>query len=208
MIDKNKIKILIACEYSGTVRKEFRRLGFDAWSCDILDSEDNSKHHIKDDVLKHIDNGWDLIIAHPPCTHLAVSGARHFKEKIKDGRQQQGIDFFMNIVDADCPRIIIENPICIMSTKYRKPDQIIQPWQFGDKFQKTTCLWIKGMPGLKHTKIVSKGEFITFPSGKRMSKWYSNKSGQGKLRSKTFPGIAKAMAEQWGKFLEEDVSFD
>lgn len=171
--------------------------------------------HIKGDVLRIIKNvalyrldlqsggcafvdRWDLIIAHPPCTHLASSGAKHFAKKIADGRQHQGIDFFMSLANAECDRLCIENPVGIMSSKYRKPDQIIQPWQFGDQAQKTTCLWLKNLPPLIHTNIVDKGEFYTSPSGKRMPKWYSdNKSS--KNRSKTFEGIAKAMADQWGK---------
>jgi len=141
--------------------------------------------------------GWDLMIAFPPCTHLAVSGAKHFAKKRADGRQQQGIDFFLQVVNANIPKIVVENPVGIMSTLFRKPDQIIQPWQFGDTAQKTTCLWLKDMPPLKHTNIVDKGEFYTAPSGKRLPKWYSdNKSA--KARSKTFQGIADAMAQQWG----------
>jgi hypothetical protein len=140
---------------------------------------------------------WDLIIAHPPCTHLAVSGAKHFEKKKIDGRQATAISFFMQMVNAPAQKIVIENPVGIMSTLYREPDQIIQPWQFGDEFQKTTCLWLKGVSPLQHTNIVGKGEFVTTPSGKRLPKWYSdNKSS--KVRSRTFDGIANAMAEQWG----------
>jgi hypothetical protein len=141
---------------------------------------------------------WDIIIAFPPCTHLAVSGAKHFAAKRADGRQQQAIDFFMLFVNHPCERIAIENPVGIMSTVYRKPDQIIQPYFFGDPFQKTTCLWLKGLPPIHHDPKdhVSKGEFVTTPSGKKLPKWYSdNKSS--KNRSKTFPGIAKAMVSQW-----------
>jgi len=148
------------------------------------------------DVLEQLKNKWDLILSFPPCTYLACSGAKHFAKKREDGRQQQGIDFFMKFANAECKKIVIENPVGIMSTKFRKPDQIIQPWQFGDKFQKTTCLWLKGLPLLKHTLIVGKGEFVTTPSGKKLPKWYSDDKSS-KNRSKTFPGIAKAMAEQW-----------
>ena len=138
-----------------------------------------------------------MIIAFPPCTHLAVSGARHFKKKIEDGRQQQGIDFFMQFVNCRCHKIAIENPIGIMSRVWRKPDQIIQPWQFGQSFQKSTCLWLRGLVKLKPTNIVGRGEFEIFPSGKKMPKWYSH--GNSQSRSKTFTGIAKAMADQWSK---------
>jgi hypothetical protein len=202
------MRVLLACEESQAVCIEFRKLGIEAFSCDIEDcSGGYPEWHIKDDVLNVIKQNWDLMIAFPPCTHLAVSGAKHFEQKIKDGRQQQGIDFFMQIVNAPINKIAIENPIGIMSNIYRKPDQIIQPYYFGDEAQKTTCLWLKNMPKLYHNekpnlfddKIthVGKGEFLTFSSGKRMPKWYSN--GDGNKRSKTFKGIAKAMATQWSK---------
>jgi len=208
------MKILLACEESQAVCIEFRKRGHEAYSCDILPcSGGHPEWHLQGDVLPLLDKGWDMMIAFPPCTHLAVSGARHFEVKRKDGRQQQGIDFFMSMVNAPIPRIAIENPIGIMSTIYRKPDQVIQPYYFGDEFQKTTCLWLKNMPMLYHSKSVDlfesevthvgKGEFIIFDSGKKMSKWYAeyafDKTGKrSKERSKTFPGIAKAMAEQWG----------
>jgi len=193
------MKILLACEESQAVTEELRALGHEAYSCDIMPtSGDHPEWHLQQDVAPLLKQDWDMIIAFPPCTHLAVSGAKHFAAKRADGRQQEGIDFFMLFTDLDCPRVAIENPVGIMSTHWRKPDQIIQPWQFGDEFQKTTCLWLKGLPKLEHTKIVGKGEFITMPSGKRMAKWFSdNKSSN--IRSKTFPGIAKAMAQQWGK---------
>ena len=202
------MKVLLACEESQAVCIEFRKLGIEAFSCDIEDCTGGyPEWHIKDDVLNVIEKGWDMMIAFPPCTHLAVSGAKHFEQKIKDGRQQQGIDFFMKIVNAPINKIAIENPIGIMSKIYRKPDQIIQPYYFGDEAQKTTCLWLKNMPKLYHnekpnlfdSKVthVGKGEFLTFSSGKRMPKWYSN--GDGSKRSKTFKGIAKAMAIQWSK---------
>lgn len=192
------MRILIACEYSGRVREAFRKLGHDAFSCDIIESDDNSPYHFKQDVTELLKQSWDMIIAFPPCTHLACSGAKHFAAKIADGRQQQGIDFFMLFANLDCPKVVIENPVGIMSKKYRKPDQIIQPWQFGDKAQKSTCLWLKGLPKLEPTNIVDKGEFYISPSGKKLPKWYSdNKSA--KVRSQTFQGIADAMASQWGK---------
>lgn len=191
------MRVLIACEYSGTVREAFRKLGHDAWSCDIIPSDDSSLFHYQCDVFDVVNLEWDMIIAFPPCTHLAVSGAKHFAKKIADGRQQQGVDFFLRFTELSCPRVAIENPVGIMSTKYRKPDQIIQPWQFGDMAQKTTCLWLKGLPQLIHTNVVNKGDFYISPSGKKLPKWYSdNKSS--KVRSKTFQGIADAMASQWG----------
>ena len=147
------------------------------------------------------------MIAHPPCTHLAVSGARHFAQKRSDGRQQQGIDFFMKLANCNIPRYAIENPIGIMSSEWRKPDQIIQPYHFGHNASKSTCLWIKNLPLLKSTNIVDKGEFVTFPSGKRMTKWYADSAKHSpkereKIRNKTFQGIADAMADQWGRMEE------
>lgn len=206
------MRILLACEESQAVCQEFRKLGHDAYSCDTLDcTGPNPEWHIKGDVLEVIKENWDMMIAFPPCTHLAVSGARHFVEKKKDGRQKAGIDFFMEMINAPILKIAVENPIGIMSSIYRKPDQIIHPYYFGDSYSKSTCLWLKGLPKLKHVRKedsllfpeevshVDKGEFVTFSSGKRMAKWYNQASGNGHLRSKTFPGIAKAMAEQWGK---------
>jgi site-specific DNA-cytosine methylase len=197
--------ILLACEESQAVTKAFRDLGHDAYSCDILPtSGDHPEWHLQQDVLPILDEQWDMIIAFPPCTHLATSGARWFKEKIADGRQQEGIDFFMAFTNLRCPRVVIENPVGIMSTNYRKPDQIIQPWMFGESFAKKTCLWIKGVPHLVPTDIVDEGEYCYYPSGKRMSKWYANSPvGERKtLRSKTFQGIANAMADTWGPLIE------
>ena len=191
------MKVLIACEFSGIVRDAFRARGHDAWSCDLLPTEGPGPH-IQGDVLNILDDSWDLMIAHPPCTHLACSGARWFEQKRKDGRMQQGIDLFMSFVREDIPRWCIENPVGIMSSKYRKPDQIIQPWQFGHEAQKTTCLWLKGLPLLKHTKIVGKGEFVTYDSGRKMPKWYAEAYGDGHKRSRFWQGIADAMADQWG----------
>jgi len=203
------MKILVACEESQVVTKELRKLGHEAYSCDVLScSGGHPEWHIKKDIFEVINKDWDMMIAFPPCTHLAVSGARHFAQKIADGRQQQGVDFFMNLVNAPIDRIAIENPIGVMSSKYRKPDQIIQPWQFGDKAQKSTCLWLKNLKKLEPTDIVDKGEFIEFISKKgvkkRQPKWYFDALNKAKtpqerstLRSKTFPGIAKAMAIQW-----------
>jgi len=152
------MKVLIACEESQEVCKAFRKLGHEAYSCDILPcSGGHPEWHIQGDVTPLLKKEWDMIIAFPPCTHLAVSGARHFEQKRKDGRQQQGIDFFMLFANAKCDKIAIENPVCIMSSKWRKPDQIIQPFMFGHEAKKTTCLWLKGLPKLKATKIVSEG---------------------------------------------------
>lgn len=203
------MKILVACEESQAVTIELRKLGHEAYSCDILPcSGGHPEWHLQQDVIPLLKEKWDMIIAFPPCTHLAVSGARHFAQKQKDGRQQQGIDFFMQFVNADCPRIAIENPIGIMSTKYRKPDQIIQPWMFGDKYTKSTCLWLKGLPKLKPTNIVEHGEYFEWVDKKgrkkRQPKWFYDALKKAKtseersvIRSKTFPGIALAMATQW-----------
>ncbi len=187
------MKILIACEESGIVRDAFAKLGHDAWSCDLLPT-DIPGNHIKDDVRKHLE-GWDLIIAHPYCTHTAISGARWFNQKVKDGRQKKAIEFFMMFVNAPCDKICIEHPISIMSRIYRKPDQIIQPWMFGHGEVKRTCFWLKNLPLLKSTKIVNGREA-------RIHKMPPSKD-RSKLRSRTYLGIAKAMAEQWGRRWQE-----
>lgn len=199
------MKILVACEESQAVTIELRKLGHEAYSCDIVEcSGGHPKWHLMQDVVPLLKQKWDMIIAFPPCTHLCVSGARHFAAKIADGRQQQGIDFFMLFANADCDKIVIENPVGIMSSKWKKPSQIIQPYMFGDPFKKTTCLWIKGLPNLVPTNIVDVCDLRTYKckNGKEtvFSDWI-NKGGKDrqKLRSKTFPGIAKAMAEQWTK---------
>lgn len=183
------MKVLIACEYSGKVRDAFIKQGHEAMSCDLLPTDAPGPHY-QGDVFDIIDQGWDLMIAHPPCTHLAVSGARHFAAKIADGRQQQAIDFFMALANANIPKIAIENPICIMSSKWRKPDQIIQPWQFGHGETKATCLWLKGLPCLVPTNIVSGREARIHKMPPSKDRW--------KLRSETYQGIADAMAVQWG----------
>lgn len=200
------MKILVACEESQVVTAAFRAKGHEAYSCDILPtSGDLPDWHIQGFLEDAIGEGseWDMIIAFPPCTDLCVSGARHFEKKRKDGRQQYAESFFMMIANRSCQRIVIENPVGIMSTKWRKPDQIIQPWQFGDPFTKTTCLWLKGVQPLVPTNIVDKGERTFFKSGKNHPKWYADAlalspSERAKARSKTFPGIAQAMADQWG----------
>jgi len=195
------VRILIACEFSGVVREAFNSIhGCHAVSCDILPCEDGRvDYHRQCDVLDILGEGWDLMIAHPPCTHLAVSGAAFFAEKRKDGRQQDAIGFFMELVNAPIPRICVENPVCIMSTTYRKPDQIIQPWQFGHETTKTTCLWLKNLPKLVPTNIVGKGERQFYASGKSSPAWHAKTGGgSGHKRSVTFSGIARAMADQWG----------
>jgi site-specific DNA-cytosine methylase len=201
------MRILVACEFSGTVRDAFAKLGHDAWSCDLEPTEKPGNHH-QGDIFDIINDGWDLMIAHPPCTHLAVSGASHFAKKIADGRQQQGIDFFMRLAECNIPKYAIENPIGIMSNRYRKPDQIIQPWQYGDEAQKSTCLWLRGLPKLEPTKIVGKGEFFEWVDKKtgkvkRQPQWFyeafkKNPTERAKIRNRTFQGIADAMAQQWG----------
>lgn len=196
-------KVLIACEESQAVTIEMRKLGIEAYSCDIEPcSGGHPEWHLQQDVAPLLNEKWDMIIAFPPCTHICSSGAKHFAQKRLDGRQQQGIDFFMQFTDVNCPSVAIENPIGIMNTLYRKPDQIVQPWMFGDPFTKTTCLWLKGLPLLAPTKIVDKGKMQIVKSGKKLPEWYSNAKhkDRGKIRSRTFSGIARAMAEQWGRF--------
>ena len=204
------MRVLVACEESQAVTIELRRLVHEAYSCDIQEcSGGHPEWHLQQDVIPLLSEQWDMIIAFPPCTDLAVSGARWFKEKQADGRQQRSIDFFMRFVNADCERIAIENPIGIMSRLYRKPDQIIQPWQFGDHARKSTCLWLNGLPKLNPTDIVDTGEILSGGYSVGASANYArDENGKilrwndpltAKLRSKTYPGIAKAMAEQWTK---------
>jgi hypothetical protein len=183
------MRILIACEYTGAVRDAFRSLGEEAYSCDVRESD--SKFHLHGDVRQYLNDGWDLMIAHPPCTHLAVSGARWFKDKGQ--HQKEALEFVRLLLDAPIPKIALENPVSIISTKIRKPDQIVQPWWFGDSYQKTTCLWLKGLPLLQKTNVVRPGEFVIH-GGRKLPKWYSNRS---RSRDATFPGMARAMAEQW-----------
>ena len=184
------MKILVACEYSGNVRDELTLRGHDATSCDILPSETPGQHY-QGDVLDILNDEWDMMIAFPPCTHLASSGGRWWPEKRADGRQQEAINFFLSLAHAPIPRIAIENPVGIMSTIWRKPNQVIQPWQFGHGELKTTCLWLKNLPTLKPTKIVE---------GREQRMWKMPPSpDRAKERSRTYPGIAKAMAEQWSK---------
>lgn len=186
------MRVLVACEHSGVVRRAFAALGHDAWSCDVLPAEDESPNHIKDDVRKHLEEGWDLMVAHPPCTHIACSGGAWFAEKRADGRQQEGIDFFMEMWNAPIEKVAVENPISIMSTVFQPPSQIINPWMFGHPECKATCLWIRKMPLLRPTAVV--------PEKDRIRGWSDNMpetKDRWKKRSRTFEGIAAAMAAQW-----------
>ena len=184
------MKVLVACEYSGVVRDAFIRGGHDAMSCDLLPTDAPGPHY-QGDLFDVIDYPFDLLIAHPPCTHLSVSGSRHFAAKKMDGRQQAAVSFFMRIVrqSAHIPMVAIENPVCIMSSLYRKPDQIIQPWMFGHGETKATCLWLKGLPPLVPTNIVEGREARIHRMPESVDRW--------KERSKTYDGIAEAMAAQW-----------
>jgi site-specific DNA-cytosine methylase len=181
------MKILIACEYSGTVREAFSKLGHDAWSCDILETEIPG-NHLQCDVREILGDGWDMMIAHPPCTHLAVSGARWFKDKKVE--QAEALEFVRLLLAAPIKRIALENPISIISSHIRKPDQIIQPWQFGHGETKATCLWLQNLPKLQPTNIVEGREQRIWKMPPGENRW--------KERSRTFEGIAQAMANQWG----------
>ena len=183
------MKVLIACEYSGTVRDAFASCGHTAMSCDLLETESPGWHY-QGDVRDVLDASWDLMVAHPPCTHLAVSGARYFAEKIADGRQSTALDFVRLLMNAPIPRIAIENPISIISSRIRKPDQVIQPWQFGHGETKATCLWLKNLPKLKPTRIVEGREQRIHKMPPGPDRW--------RERSRTYKGIAAAMADQWG----------
>ncbi len=238
------LNVLVACEESQRVCSEFRRLGHNAFSCDLLEcSGGHPEWHFHQDVLKVIENkggmlqtgeeyyiegDWDLMIAHPPCTFLAVSGARwyyhpddkdlpieqrrphpRFPNRAQD--REEGAEFFMALVNAPIEHIAVENPIGIMNTRYRKPDQVVQPYYFGDEASKSTCLWLKNLPPLEKTNVVGTGEWVYLSSGKKLPKWYSDALTKAKtaeerrnLRSKTFPGFAKAMAEQWSEVLTNE----
>lgn len=183
------MRVLVACEFSGVVRRAFRERGHDAWSCDLLPTEDCSAFHIQGDALRVMfRQEWDLMIAHPPCTHLAVSGARWFKDKQQE--QAEALQFVRDLMAAPIPRICIENPISILSSVIRKPDQIIQPWMFGHGETKATCLWLKNLPNLFPTNIVEGREARIHKMPPGPDRW--------KERSRTFTGIAEAMAAQWG----------
>ena len=204
------MKVLVACEFSGIVREAFKAKGHDAWSCDLLPTEIPGQH-IQGDVLEILNDGWDLMIAHPPCTHLAVSGAAWFKNKTKE--QREAIEFFARLLFCTIPKICVENPVSIISTVIRKPDQVIQPYYFGDPPYKTTCLWLVNLPPLVHLKEGDMfGEAthchpearIKLQDGSTRGEWmyYTDTKikpqDRGRVRSYTFPGIAAAMAEQWG----------
>ena len=211
------MKILCACEESQAVCIELRKLGHEAYSCDIEPcSGGHPEWHLQQDVLPLLKEKWDMIIAFPPCTYLTVTGNRWFNvdrygekslQRCRD--REDAINFFMAFANADCPRIAIENPVGIMSSAWRKPNQIINPYEFGDPFEKKTCLWLKGLPELQPTNVVDKPPRKQFDSGKSMPAWYAEawhlpKEERAKLRSKTFPGIARAMAEQWAGIVKED----
>lgn len=186
------MRVLVACEYSGVVRDAFIAQGHDAMSCDLLPTEAAGPHY-HGDVFDVIDAPWDLMIAHPPCTHLSVSGARHFADKRMDGRQQAAMAFVMRLVrrSSHIPRTAIENPVSVISSLYRKPDQVVQPWMFGHGETKATCLWLRGLPPLQPTNIVDGREPRVHRMPPSDDRW--------KERSKTYSGIAAAMALQWGK---------
>ncbi|SHL45355.1 hypothetical protein SAMN05216428_102451 [Nitrosospira sp. Nsp11] len=184
-----RLRVLVACEYSGVVRDAFARLGHYAMSCDLLPAEVPGSHY-QGDVRDVLDYPWDLMVAHPPCTHLSVSGARHFADKRMDGRQQAAVSFFMMLAKTDIPMVAIENPVCIMSSLWKKPDQVIQPWQFGHGETKATCLWLKGLSLLKPENIVDGRESRIHKMPPSPDRW--------KERSRTYSGIAAAMANQWG----------
>ena len=213
-----KLKVLVACEESQRVCTAFRELGHEAYSADIQEpSGGHPEWHILGDVLEVLNGGafetmdgtqhsvdrWDMIIAHPPCTHLAVSGARWFKEGVKPiSLQDQAAEFFMKFINAECEHIAVENPVCVMSTRYRKPDQIINPWQFGHLEQKKTCLWLKNLPKLHETNNVYE-EMMKLPEKERAKCWWLG-SNHSKERSKTYFGIAKAIAEQWSEYILQE----
>lgn len=203
-------RVLIACEESQAVTIEMRKIGLEAYSCDVLPcSGGHPEWHIQGDVAPLLKEPWSMVIAFPPCTHLASSGARWFEAKRRDGRQKQGTDFFMLFANLPCKRVCIENPVGIMSTIWRKPDQIIQPFEYGDRFSKKTCLWLKNLPPLKPTKIVSQGPRKYYSGNRSLPKWYSDARNlppreRQKVRSKTFPGIARAMASQWGRLVQTE----
>lgn len=187
----SKPRVLIACEFSGTVRDAFAALGWDAWSCDLLPSETPGNHY-QGDVRDILNDGWTLMVAHPPCTHLAVSGARWFKDKVQE--QAEALDFVRLLLSAPIPHIALENPVSIISSKIRKPDQVIQPYWFGHGETKATCLWLKNLPPLKPTNFVEGREQRIWKLPPSVDRW--------KERSRTFPGIAHAMAEQYSRFIK------
>lgn len=201
-------RVLVACEETQRVTLAFRARGHDAYSCDRRPtSGPHPEWHLQQDVVPLLREPWDIIIAFPPCTHLAVSGALHFETKRADGRQRRAVEFFMACYHGNATKVAVENPVGIMSSAYREPDQIVQPWMFGDPYQKTTCLWLRGLPTLLPTKLVAPGEFQVTKAGKKMATWmYRDTDGKGaderaRIRSQTFPGLARAMADQWGGYV-------
>jgi hypothetical protein len=194
------MRVLVGCEYSGRVREAFRKRGHDAWSCDLLPSEDDSPYHVQGDVLEIIGNGWDLAIFHPPCTHLAVSGSRHFAEKIADGRQADALDFVRKLMACNIPKWALENPVSIISSHIRKPDQVIQPWQFGHGETKATCLWLHNLRPLIPTHVDGGDLFTPAAPVEREQRVHkmAPSPNRWKERSRTYQGIADAMAAQWG----------
>lgn len=197
-------RILIACEFSGIVREEFKKIGWDAWSCDILPTEIPGQH-IQDDVLKHLNEGWDMMIAHPPCTYLSYAATKSWNDKGRIWKRIDALTFFGRLYDADIPRICVENPAGCASPTIAKFSQIIQPWQFGDEESKRTWLWLKNLPLLKATKIVKPKIYGYYKRGKKKgmpiygNNYLKFSEDRGHIRSKTYQGIAQAMAEQWGK---------
>lgn len=190
------MRVLVACEFSGTVRRAFRALGHEAWSCDLLPSEDESPWHLQGDCLEYLSDGWDLLIAHPPCQHLAVSGARWFSEK--RSLQEASLGFVRALMLAPVPRIAIENPVSVISSRIREPDQVLQPWQFGHGETKATCLWLKNLPPLEPTNIVDGRVARVHLMPPSPDRW--------RERSRTFEGIALAMASQWpGSAFQHDL---
>jgi len=218
MLERSKIRILVACEESNAVSGRFNDAGFDSWSCDLQYSSDIfNKKHYRCSVFDIINDGWHCLIAFPPCTHLAVTGAKHFLKKEKDGRQAAAIEFFMAMVNAPIHRIAIENPVGIMSGLHKPPTQIVEPYYFGDKATKKTCLWLKNLPPLFHNAKpdlfnptathVDRGREKVYGDGSKFSKWYAETSNlphseRSKARSKTFNGIADAMVDQWSPIIE------
>lgn len=186
------MKVLVACEYSAVVRDAFRRGGHDAWSCDLLSTEGDPQWHIQQPVETVLDQGWDLMVAFPPCTDLAVSGSRWWPQKQADGRQRKAAEFFIHLFEASIPRVAVENPSGWMNSNWRKPDQIIHPWMFGDPWAKQTCLWLKGLPALEWTSPVTpQGHWVGGDARK------PGRHRNPKERSRTFKGVASAMASQW-----------
>lgn len=210
------MRVLVACESSGIVREAFRKRGFDAWSCDLVPAEDSSEYHITEDALAVINDGWDIIIGHPPCTYLASMGIWwNHKRPERWQHTHAALAFAEKIAAADCPRIAIENPIGYLNKHWNRfpggPTQIVHPWQFGHEASKPTCLWLKGLPKLIPTMLVGKGAFYVKANGARMAKWSHITSGtrkaeRARIASRTFKGIAEAMADQWGRFMTASIN--